>query len=401
MRQLRQIRPLCWFTLVWSIFLTVLITPILPNEFVLPFALLLVPHLIVYLIMFSAKTPDRSQQVYLVIQALFVMLISHTAQQPAAAVAFSVWWFVAAVDVLKQLRPILYAAGCYILFMFIYANTFGSELRWNTLWNDNNSMAYISLASFVLAGMVLYLQQEHAHKQTQGLLAQLNAAHAQLSAYALRVEELTALTERQRIARDLHDTLIQGVAALIMQLEVVQTQMEHQQHRRAGEILGQVMDSARDTLTDARFALGDLRTGCIRPDELVEDVQEELERFHAASAIPYYASIAALACTPAPLCEHVLRVITEALNNIARHALAHHVWICVAQAYNTLTIEVRDDGIGFEPSTVSTQIGHYGLLGIRERARLIGGQLEINSVPGAGTTVRLRLLTAHPALQQV
>ncbi len=245
----------------------------------------------------------------------------------------------------------------------------------------------------------LLQQEQGSHEQTKDLLRKLDSAHAQLSTYALRVEELTMITERQRIARDLHDTLVQGVAGLLMQMNVVQTHLQHQRAERAQEILEQVMAAARDTLADARCAIGELRTACIRPNDLVEVVQEEISRFRATTQVSCIIDIALLSRTPAPFCEHVLRTITEGLTNVARHAHAQTVQIHVTQCGEVLTVEVCDDGIGFNPAITDTQIGRYGLLGMRERAKLIGGHVEMKTVSGVGTTLRFHL-PIHSGQQQ-
>jgi len=244
----------------------------------------------------------------------------------------------------------------------------------------------------------LLQQEQGSHEHTKDLLQKLDIAHAQLSTYALHVEELTMITERQRIARDLHDTLVQGVAGLLMQMNVVQTHLQHQRVERAQELLEQVMEAARDTLADARCAIGELRTACIRPDDLIEVVQEEINRFQATTRVACNAELTLLSRTPAPFCEHVLRAITEGLTNIVRHAHAHTVWIHVTQHDEVLTVEVRDDGIGFDPALTETQIGQYGLLGMRERAKLIGGHLEIESAKDVGTTLRVHIPV--PSVQQ-
>lgn len=86
-------------------------------------------------------------------------------------------------------------------------------------------------------------------------------------------------------------------------------------------------------------------------------------------------------------------MISEGLLNVARHAQASQVWICVAQQDQGLTIEVRDNGLGFDPAALP-QSGHYGLLGLRERARLLGGQFALLTAPGEGTTLRFLLPAA-------
>ena len=84
-------------------------------------------------------------------------------------------------------------------------------------------------------------------------------------------------------------------------------------------------------------------------------------------------------------------MVSEGLTNIARHAQAQQVWIHATRTGETLSLEIRDDGTGFDPAIVARLPGHYGLLGLRERTRLVGGHLHIQSEPGAGTTLRFSL----------
>ena len=87
----------------------------------------------------------------------------------------------------------------------------------------------------------------------------------------------------------------------------------------------------------------------------------------------------------------MLRVVREGLTNIARHAQAHHVWIRTREGQDRLEIEVGDDGVGFDLATAEGQSGHYGLLGLRERARLLGGAVEMRSMPGRGAVLSFSL----------
>lgn len=333
------------------------------------------------------------QWLSLFVQIGLVLLLTQLTQLGFVPFLLSPTLFLSASVMCKPIRPILIFAGGYLVLFFVYLQTIGPVNNWNALWRGGYAPIFGLLSlSFLVVVLLLYLRQaQQTQKQMLALLQKLDVAHAQLSTYALRVEELTTVTERQRIARELHDTLVQGVAGLIMQMNVVQTHLQHQRAERAQEILDQVIEAACDTLADARCAIGELRTACIRPSDLVEVVQEEISRFSATTEIPCIADIALLSRTPAPFCEHVLRAITEGLNNIARHAQAHTVWIQVTQHDEVLTIEVRDDGIGFDPAITDVQIGHYGLLGMRERAKLIGGHVEMKTVSGVGTTLRFHL----------
>ncbi|GCE15555.1 hypothetical protein KTT_54140 [Tengunoibacter tsumagoiensis] len=195
------------------------------------------------------------------------------------------------------------------------------------------------------------------------------------------------LTERQRLARDLHDTLTQGVAGLLMQLEAASAYFSKGQTERTHEIVLSTMSRARTVLTETRYVLQDLRADHPRSEDLAEMAQEEIDRFTNHTGIPCEASLNALAATPDMQSGHILRAISEGLANVAQHAQAHQVWINVHECATWLEIEVRDDGIGFDPATVATRPGHYGLAGLRERVRLMGGQLTILSSPGQGTQI--------------
>ena len=153
------------------------------------------------------------------------------------------------------------------------------------------------------------------------------------------------------------------------------------------------MERTHATLAEARNAIYDLRLDTESGCNLVISVQEEIEHFADNTGIACTANIEASSSVPPPLCTHILCMISEGLTNVARHAHAQHVWVSTTyESHNTnkrLLIEVCDDGNGFDPEVVARQDGHYGLIGLRERARLLGGNLETHSKPGKGTTLHI------------
>jgi NarL family two-component system sensor histidine kinase YdfH len=249
-----------------------------------------------------------------------------------------------------------------------------------------------SITLFVVVYVVLYLRQVEARERVQVLLQELETAHRQLAEYATQVEDLTLVAERQRMARELHDTLTQGVAGLILQLEAVNAHLVDGRSGRAQEIVQQALSRARDTLAGARRAIGDLREESPTPREFSAAARKEINRFTTATGIPCTLDLSLPTVLPDMLSEHALRIVTEGLTNVARHAQANQVWARLAGVYDDwLEIEVRDDGVGFDPVVMANRAGHYGLLGMRERARLAGGTLDIKSAPGEGTKLLLRL----------
>jgi NarL family two-component system sensor histidine kinase YdfH len=184
--------------------------------------------------------------------------------------------------------------------------------------------------------------------------------------------------------------LAQGVAGLILQLEAVDSHLTAGRTERAQGIVQQAMARARATLADARRAIDDLRV--VPPAAgLADALRHEVTRFTDATGIPCTLDFTLTDSLPEATAEHLLRIVVEGLTNIARHAQAARAWVNVAESDDELTIEVGDDGVGFDPTSAFDQPGHYGLLGMRERARLAGGTLAVESAPGNGTRLTLRL----------
>lgn len=246
-----------------------------------------------------------------------------------------------------------------------------------------------ALVPFVCASVMLYMQQTRAHQRDQNLLRELETAHIQLEDYAARVQDLTLTTERQRLARELHDTLAQGLVGLTMQLETIDALLIRQRCEQARTLVQQAMTRSRATITSARAAIRDLRTEAATTDDILTAIEAEAHHFTLTTGIPCICCLQTK--LPGEYHEHLLRLTREGLTNIARHAQASQVWIQAGIESAMITFVIEDNGIGFDPALVAT--GHYGLLGLRERARLMHGHLLVESKPGQGTTVRLCLPT--------
>ncbi|MEA3337192.1 MAG: sensor histidine kinase [Chloroflexota bacterium] len=244
---------------------------------------------------------------------------------------------------------------------------------------------------FVIVYVELYTRQAEARAEAQALLKELELAYAQLARYAVEVENLTLTAERQRMARELHDTLAQGLAGVILQLEAAKSHLASGGNQRAEEILDQAMGRARSTLADARRVISDLREESATSEDLAEAIEQEAIRFSQATGIPCHLDIRLAGQISEESCEHACRIVGEALANVAQHAQANEVWLTATDDDGNLQIVVRDDGIGFDTDPSAGRAGHYGLIGARERARLAAGTLQVESQPGEGTTLRLQV----------
>jgi two-component system, NarL family, sensor histidine kinase YdfH len=235
----------------------------------------------------------------------------------------------------------------------------------------------------VVTYAVLFYRQVHARIRTQSFLDELELAHR-------KVEELTLANERQRMARDLHDTLAQGFAGLIMRLEAVDAHLTSRNAERAQQIVRQSMEHARQSLADAREAIGDLRAKSAAAVDFERAVREEAARFVEATGIQAEAAIRLQGMLPRLLAEHGLYIVSECLANTAKHAHASRVTIKIEGDTERFAMDIRDDGRGFDANAIGRQSGRYGLIGIQERARLIGGTLTLRS-DASGTTVRIEV----------
>lgn len=238
---------------------------------------------------------------------------------------------------------------------------------------------------FVVVYVLLYVRQSELREEAQTLADELAKANQQLKEYAEQIESLTLAAERQRMARELHDTLAQGLVGLTLQLEAADSHLGHQNLERAQAIIRQAMERARSTLAEARQVIDALRSDLPGGPNLEAALRDEINRFCAANGIDCEVSLNLPPDLPEAAREHLPRIVGEGLANIARHARAQNAWVRVENQPGVLRLEIGDDGVGFDVAAVEGTPGHYGLAGMRERARLAGGSLEVFSQPGQGT----------------
>jgi NarL family two-component system sensor histidine kinase YdfH len=348
------------------------------------YGILVAAHILLYWLPILFADNVGHTAIYLAVQAGLAFSINLLAQNTALIPGLYLALLGITVGMLRITRQGVAAiAGLLGLMLLNYGLVGGEEsgLGWPIL--------ILPMAAFVIIYVTLYNRQAEARTRAQTLLAELEAANRQLSEYAGQVEDLTLANERQRMARELHDTLSQGLAGLILQLEAVDAHLASARPERAAAIVQQAMLQARATLADARRAIGDLRQE--RLPDLSETLAEETARFSQASGVACSLEIDLPAPVPEGLVEVVQRSVAEGLSNIARHARASQAQVRLSGSPDWLDLTIHDNGIGFDPQAAASQAGHYGLMGIGERARLAGGTLEVLSQPGQGATLTIRL----------
>jgi signal transduction histidine kinase len=217
----------------------------------------------------------------------------------------------------------------------------------------------------------------------------LQAAHDRLQRYAAAVEQLTASRERNRLARDLHDTLAHSLAALTVQLQALRTLLIHDPVRAEGA-LDEAIAVAQRGLQESRQAIQALRVDPVETLGLATAIETELRTFEGRTGIHGELRLAGQEDVLTAEESQVLwRIVEEALANIERHAAADHVTVRLGLGADRVDLEIADNGVGFDADAVPED--RFGLLGMRERAAMIGAELDVSSAPGAGTHVWLTL----------
>jgi NarL family two-component system sensor histidine kinase YdfH len=268
----------------------------------------------------------------------------------------------------------------------LYCALYSFSLVWLGTTEDLPSTlpSLFFLMVFVIGYATLFYKQVRVKLRTQSFLRELERAHR-------KVEDLTIANERQRMARDLHDTLAQGLAGLIMQLDAADAHFENDNIHRAHEIVQLSKAQAKRTLAEARSAIDNLRSYSAEVIEISKAVQDEAERFSHATGVHISTQLSIpYPMVPKLIFEHSLHIIRECLANTAKYANATNVEVVVAARENVIELRITDDGIGFDTKLIEKRSGSYGLIGLYERTRIIGGDIKIESGQ-QGTTVSVRI----------
>lgn len=236
----------------------------------------------------------------------------------------------------------------------------------------------------VRASAIIFLNEVKLRIHTQKIMRELELAYE-------KVEELTLINERQRMARDLHDTLSQGIAGIIMQLEAVNANLKINNTKRAQEIVQMSMEHARKTLLDARLVIDDLRFQAYADMDFAKSIKNEIAEFKAVSNTSIAADIRIESQIPLKQFKHILYIVREALNNIAKHAEAKNAVVEITETHSQININITDDGIGFDVKLLDQLFGHYGILGITERVRALHGKIKIKSKRKSGTNINIMI----------
>ena len=246
---------------------------------------------------------------------------------------------------------------------------------------------YLAGLFFVASFSTTMLRTNEARIQSDRLLDELQQAHRQLQDYAGQAEELATVKERNRLARELHDSVAQTLYGLTLQAEAAARNLTARQIDEAAGALREIRDSAQQTLQETRLLIFELRPPILEQEGLVAALQNRLESVESRSGLKVQIMLDEVKQLSAGVEAGLYGVANEALNNILKHARAKSVKVSLKKQGEKIVLEIQDDGVGFDVNGMS---GGMGLHGMRERAEQFGGDLQMMS-DNRGTTIRVEV----------
>ena len=272
---------------------------------------------------------------------------------------------------------------------------------WGTWW-------FRGLLLLVLAGAVVgayWLRVRSIEARSQELAQQVADRTAQLSQANVRLEqeiterlqveqalrqserEKAIVDERNRLARELHDSVAQSMYGVTLLAEVASQLLSSEQADQVPGFLGELKDTARESLAEMRLLIHELRPPVLEEEGLATALQARLEAVEGRAGLETEFHLDGEVALDSDVEEALFRIAQEALNNVLKHAQAHRVAVSLRQDGPSVTLEIADDGTGCDLSW-ARRSGGLGLQGMEERAGEIGARLEIESAAGSGTRVR-------------
>jgi signal transduction histidine kinase/ligand-binding sensor domain-containing protein len=267
----------------------------------------------------------------------------------------------------------------------------------NGVWNESGAALELTIAP------AYYQTTWFAASSVAAMLVMIAALFQLRLRYVahqfnLRLDE--RVNERTRIARELHDTLLQSFHGLLFRFQAVHNRLPESDVRRQLEA---AIAQAGQAITEGRDAVQNLRLSTSVTNDLAEAIGTLGKELSAAAADHANGSPAMIQVgiegasreLHAVVRDDVYRIAAEAMRNAFRHAHARRIDVSITYGDAELQLRIRDDGAGIDPAVLAEQpTGHFGLPGMRERAQLIGGQLELWSRAGVGTQVNLTIPAA-------
>ncbi len=205
-----------------------------------------------------------------------------------------------------------------------------------------------------------------------------------------QAEETATLAERSRLSRELHDSVTQSLYSVTLFAEAAASQLSASNYPTAREHLEELRDTAQEALREMRLLIFELRPPSLEQNGLSAAIQERLEAVEAHGGIQSKFHVEGEERLSLDVQKELYFIAQEVLNNVLKHARANEVRVDLYYAKESVCLEISDNGVGFDPHKVRP--GGMGLEGMRARAQQLGGSLTLESIPGEGTKITVRVL---------
>ena len=341
------------------------------------FSIVIALHMVMYL--FREQIFKERLWIYFLVQGVIIFALSIIIKENYQAAYLGLFPLIISqcIHLLKDMTKVLYTT---IFYYCIYGFTVIIYNGYNDLLPSISLLILISSA--ISAYGYLYTRQVRAHEKTQTLFLELEEAYD-------KMEEMARDSERQKLARDIHDTLSQGLSGVLMKLEALEVNLDKGNIEKSMTITKDTIVHVRDTLGDSREIIRDLRVQQKELQELSFALEKEIDQFKRDTKTELIINHHGNVQVTNMMYKNISYIVREALANIKKHAKATKVVINSSLEKEKVIIRIEDNGIGFDYLHFNRIYGHYGILGMQERAKAIKGKLLIESRFRSGTCITL------------
>lgn len=258
-------------------------------------------------------------------------------------------------------------------------------------WRNALGLAILYAAGYFFVGSYanITIQADAARQDSQKLLMELQEAHRQLQAYAAQVEELAVTQERNRLARDLHDSVTQTLFSMTLTTRAICLMLEENPQEAAVQ-LEHLQKLAESALAEMRSLIAQLRPSAIEAQGFIPTLRQHLTMRHQRDNLSVTLEVTDEPRLSPQQARNLFGIVQEALNNVVKHAQTDQATVTVSQADGTIYVAVEDHGVGFEMASVQSDMMGIGFVNMRERAEMLGGTLAITASPGKGTCIQVK-----------
>jgi signal transduction histidine kinase len=232
---------------------------------------------------------------------------------------------------------------------------------------------------------------DRAQTKSQALLAELQTANWKLKEYASQVEKLAITEERNRMARELHDSVSQTIFSMTLTAQAARILLDSDV-KRVASLLDHLQTLSQNALAEMRTLIHEFRENSIVENGLIPALQKQISTRLDQDGLTVDLTVTGENRLPRPAEEGLFRIVQEALNNVVKHAKTDRATVTIDFLENKTMLAIEDHGCGFDAANVKTVEGHVGLTGMEERVRALGGTVKVDSIPGDGTRIQIEII---------